>query len=185
MNKIKSIFRIWFPLAVVVTAFCALTYAAVQQSYRQGANDPQIQMAEDAADALDGGSSVDAVVPAVNVSVAKGLAPFIIVYDSNGKILASNVQLDGQTPSLPDGVLDATKEMGENRVTWQPKPGVRIAAVIVSYKNGFVLAGRNLHEVEIREAQVTQFAGMTLILALVATFIVIALGEFFLVEKKG
>ncbi|MBI5352847.1 MAG: hypothetical protein HZB50_09445 [Chloroflexi bacterium] len=184
MNKIRNIFRIWLPFAVVIAAFCALTYASVQQAYRQNANDPQIQMAEDAADALNSGTSVEAIVPAVKVSVAKALSPFFIVYDSSGKVLSANVQLDGQVPGLPDGVLDATKEMGENRVTWQPRPGVRIAAVIVSYKEGFVLAGRNLREVETREAQVTQFAGMTLILAWVATFIVIAFGEFFLADKK-
>jgi hypothetical protein len=184
MNKVKNIFRIWLPFAVVITAFCMLTYISVQQAYRQGANDPQIQMAEDAADALDGGSSIDAVIPAVKVSAAKGLAPFIIVYDSNGRILASNVQLGGKTPDLPGGVLDSTKQMGENRVTWQPSNGVRIAAVIVSYGNGFVLAGRSLREVESRVDQVTKCAGATWFLALTATLIVIAFGEFFLAEKK-
>lgn len=74
--------------------------------------------------------------------------------------------------------------MGENRLTWQPREGVRIAAVIVFYQDGFVLAGRSLREVEIREAQVTQFAGLTWLLALVTTLIVIAFGEFFLAEKK-
>ena len=145
MNTIKNIFRIWLPFAVVITAFCALAYASVQQAYRQGANDPQIQMAEDAADALAGGASIDVIVPVSKVSVAKGLAPFLIVYDGSGQVLASSVMLDGQTPGLPDGVLDSTKAMGENRVTWQPRTGVRIAAVIVSYQDGFVLAGRNLH----------------------------------------
>jgi hypothetical protein len=184
MNKIKNIVRVWLPFAVVITAFCALAYASVQQAYRQGANDPQIQMAEDAADALAGGTSVDEIVPASKVSVAKGLAPFLIVYDGDGKVLAESVVLDGKTPELPDGVLDSTKQMGENRVTWQPREGVRIAAVIVSYKDGFVLAGRNLREVEIREAQVTQFAGITWLLAMIATLVVIAFGEYFLAEKK-
>jgi hypothetical protein len=184
MNKIKNIFRIWLPFAVVITAFCALAYGSVQQAYRQGANDPQIQMAEDAADALTGGTGVDALVPVSKVSVAKGLAPFLIVYDGSGKVLSASVVLDGKTPELPDGVLDSTKQMGENRITWQPRTGVRIAAVIVSYQDGFVLAGRNLREVEIREAQVTQFAGLTWLLAMVATLAVIAFGEYFLAEKK-
>ena len=92
--------------------------------------------------------------------------------------------LDGQTPELPAGVLDSTKQAGENRVTWQPTANVRIAAVIVPYKDGFVLAGRNLREVEVREAQVSLYAGLTWVLALVATLIVIAFGEIFLAEKK-
>jgi len=184
MQKMKTIFKIWLPFAVVISAFCALVYSSVQHAYRQGANDPQIQMAEDAANALIDGQSMDAIMPASKVSVTKSLAPFLHCYDSAGGVIGSSVALDGQTPELPLGVLDSTRQMGENRLTWQPREGVRIAAVIVSYKDGFVLAGRNLREVEIREAQVTQFAGLTWLLALVTTLIVIAFGEFFLAEKK-
>jgi hypothetical protein len=184
MNKIKNVIKVWLPFVVAITAFCALAYASVQQAYRQGANDPQIQMVEDAAEALAGGTSVDAIVPVSKVSVAKSLAPFLIVYDAGGKVVSSSVVLDGQTPELPSGVLDSTKQMGENRITWQPREGVRIAAVIVSYQNGFVLAGRNLREVEIRETQVTQFAGLAWILAIIASLVVIAFSEYFLTEKK-
>jgi len=180
----KKIFKQWLPFAVTISAFCFLVYAAVQQAYRQGANDPQIQMAEDAADALADGQDANNLVPAVKVSVDKSLSPFLIIYDASGNVVASSVQLDGKTPALPDGVLNSTKEMGENRVTWQPREGVRIAAVIVSYKDGYALAGRNLREVEMREAQVSQFAGITWLLALFATFIVIAFGEWLLPERK-
>jgi len=184
MNKIKIIFKVWLPFAVAISAFCALVYGSVQQAFRQGANDPQIQMAEDAADMLAGGGSVDMLVPASRVSVSKSLAPFLIIYDADGNEIASSVQLDGQTPALPEGVLTSTKDLGENRVTWQPRDGVRIAAVIVSYRDGFVLAGRNLREVEIRESQLTTFTGILWILALVATLMVVAFGEKFLPDKK-
>jgi hypothetical protein len=49
MQRIQNILRAWLPIAVVTAAFCGLAYLTVQQSLRQGANDPQIQMAEDAA----------------------------------------------------------------------------------------------------------------------------------------
>jgi hypothetical protein len=39
----------WLPLAVAITILAGLVYATVQQSLRQGANDPQIQLAEDTA----------------------------------------------------------------------------------------------------------------------------------------
>lgn len=184
MNKIKNVLKIWLPFVVTITAFCALTYATVQQSFRQNANDPQIQMANDAADAIADGKNAEMLVPVDKVSVAKSLAPFLIIYDLNGNVTASSVVLDGQTPELPDGVLDSTKKLGENRVTWQPKDSVRIAAVIVPYKDGFVLAGRNMREVEAREDQLTFFVGFTWILALFATLVVIAFGEYFLAEKK-
>lgn len=184
MNKIKTILKIWLPFVVTITAFCALTYATIQQSYRQNANDPQIQMAQDVADAIVDGKDVGTLLPIDKIYVAKSLAPFLIVLDQEGNEIASSVILDGQTPELPNGVLDSTKELGENRITWQPSDGVRIAAVIVSYKDGYVLAGRNLREVEAREAQLTAFAGLTWILALFATLVVIIFGEYLLSEKK-
>ena len=184
MSKIKNIFKIWLPFAVTVSAFCALTYATVQQSYRQNANDPQIQMAQDAVDAIVDGKDVDSIVSDEKISVAKSLAPFLIAYDRDGNVIASSVILDGKTPELPDGVLDSTRNLGgENRVTWQPNNSVRIAAVINSYDDGYILAGRNLREVEARESQLTSFVAITWVLALLATFIVIALGEWILVGK--
>jgi hypothetical protein len=108
----------------------------------------------------------------------------MIIYDADGKVAASSVQLDGKTPSLPDGVLDSTRQLGENRITWQPRDGVRIASVIVSYPGGYVLAGRNMREVEVRESQTSLFAGLTWVLALLATLLVITLGEFFLTNPR-
>lgn len=184
MSRFKSILKAWLPFAVTISAFCLLIYAAVQQSYRQNADDPQVQMANDAAEALADGHSAETLVPSVKVSIDKSLAPFLIVYDASGKELASSALLDGQTPALPDGVLDSTKQTGENRVSWQPRDGVRIATVIVSYKDGFVLAGRNMREAEQRESQMSAFAGLTWILAMMGTLAVIAFGEFFLTEKN-
>jgi hypothetical protein len=185
MNRFKNVLKAWLPFAVTISAFCFLVYAAVQQSYRQSADDPQVQMANDAADALAEGHSAEALVPAIKVSMEKSLAPFLIIYDSNGHELASSALLDGQTPALPNGVLDSTKQLGENRISWQPRAGVRIATVIVSYKDGFVLAGRNMREVEQREAQVSMFASMTWILATLGTLAVIIFGELFLTDKMS
>ena len=182
--KFKTIFKIWLPFAVSITACAMLVYASVQQSYRQNADDPQIQMANDTADALTDGQNLSVLIPDAKVSVAKSLAPFLIVYDNDRNELASSVTLDGKTPQLPDGVLEYTKRAGEDRVTWQPRDGVRIAAVIVPYEDGFVLAGRNMREVEAREDQLTQFTGVTWILTLIATFLVIVFGEYFLTDRQ-
>ena len=59
MSKLKNILRYWLPLAAVTTLLCGLIYLAVQQSLRWGANDPQIQMAEDAAAALAAGGHAE------------------------------------------------------------------------------------------------------------------------------
>jgi hypothetical protein len=147
-------------------------------------NDPQIQMAWDAAYALDHGKTIEEVVPAEGIDMDRSLAPFYIIYNSAEQPVAGSGSLNDSLQTVPNGVLDFAKENRENRLTWQPQPGTRIAAVIVPYKDGFVLAGRNMREVEAREAQVSQFAGITWVLAMTATLVVIAFGEFVLRERK-
>ncbi len=183
MNKLKNIIRIWLPFAVVVSAFCLLAYTTVQQALRQGLNDPQIQMAEDTAYALNNGATVDSVVAGTKVEMSRSLTAFIDIYDSNGNAITGSGLLNGQLPDYPNGALDSAKQSGENRVTWQPNADVRIASVVVPYNNGFVIAGRNMREVEQRESQTEMFAGVTWLLALIATLIVIVFGEFVLAEK--
>ena len=182
--KIKNVFRVWLPFAVVITAFCGLAYASVQQALRQSLNDPQIQMAEDAAYALNNGATIESVIPTEKVEMSRSLAPFIVIYDNDGKPVASSGLLNGQMPDYPKGALDSAKQSGENRVTWQPNVDVRIASVVVTYNNGFILAGRNMREIEQRESQTELLAGITWFLALIATLVVIAFGEIFLSEKK-
>jgi energy-converting hydrogenase Eha subunit F len=184
MNKLKNIFRVWVAFAAVIAAFSGLAYITVQQSERQAANDPQIQMAEDTAAALDGGATVDSVIPKAQVEMSTSLAPFVVVYDTNGNPTASSGLLNGQMPDYPKGALDSAKGSRENRVTWQPNATVRIASVVVPFKGGSVMAGRNMREVEKRESLTEMYAGLTGLLALIATFVLIALGEFILTDKK-
>ncbi|MEP7133782.1 MAG: hypothetical protein ABI904_02500 [Chloroflexota bacterium] len=178
--KIKNTFKVWLPFAVVITAFSMLAYATVQQVYRQGANDPQIQMAVDAAYMLEQGKPIDEVIPNDVIDMERSLAPFYVVYNLTEQPVAGTGYLNDSLQTLPPGVLEYTSEEGQDRITWQPQPNVRIAAVIVPYKDGYVLAGRNLSEVEDRESQTSLFVDVTWILALVATFIVIAVGEYVL-----
>jgi len=173
-NKIK----LWILVFLVITSYSGLVYITVQQDMRIGANDPQIQMAEDAGALLSNGQTPESVVPSTKVDIAQSLASFMIVYDSSGKPLASSAQLDNSTPEVPRGVFDNVRKNGEDRLTWQPKPSVRVAAVITNYsgKNpGFVLAGRSLREVENRESLLTQQVGLAWLVTIVLTLIVILL----------
>jgi hypothetical protein len=110
-------------------------------------------MAEDATSALAGGANIESVVPSTKVDIATSLAPFLMIYDDSGNALASSATLHGMNPTFPPGILDYTRQNGEDRVTLQPEGGVRIAAVVVRYDNGFVLAGRSLREVENAKAR--------------------------------
>jgi hypothetical protein len=186
MQKIKSILRHWLPLALITVAMCALIYLIAQQSLRWSANDPQIQWAEDAAATLGEGGSLSGIAPDVKVDIARSLAPFLIVYDERGEVLASSGFLHKKPPVLPGGVLDYVKQHGEDRISWQPEPGVRIAAVVTGYNGeyaGYVLAGRSLKEVEIREDQVFKIAAAACLVTLISSLVLVILCEYTLSYK--
>ncbi len=165
--------RLWLPISAAVTIACGLIYAEEQSSLREAANDPQIQMAEDAASRLAAGTPARALVSDSTVDIAASLAPFLIVYDTNGTAIGSSAHLHGGTPTLPSGVLSSARQAGEDRVTWEPASGIRIAAVVVSYAGGAVLAGRSLREVEQRESDALGLAAAGWLTAEVAAALTI------------
>ena len=163
-------------LAFLITSFCGLITLSVQQSYRQGANDPQIQMSEDSSNQLSNGLSAETLLPETSpkVDIAKSLDSFLIIYSDKGDVLESSATLNGKTPPIPNGILDLARQKGQLRFTWQPDNGVRIAAVITYFKGqntGFVLAGRNLREVEIREQSMEMKAAAVWALTVAGTFL--------------
>jgi len=174
----------WLPLAVVQIALSLIVYTAVQQDLRQSANDPQIQIAEDAAARLSGGQPPPSVLPAAPVDIRSSLAPYMIVYDDSGAVAASSAILAGTTTALPSGVLSAVvsgrggkpwrgSPPNESRFTWQPADGVRSAVVVRHYDGGFVLVGRSLREVEEREDRLLALVGLGLALSLGATLVAV------------
>jgi hypothetical protein len=186
MRRFQNALKQWLPLAVLATGLCGLVYLCVQQALRAGANDPQIQLAEDAAAALSRGAAPASVLPASAapgglVDVASSLAPFVMVFDAQGALLASSGQLHGRPPALPRGVLEYARDPDEDRVTWQPEPGVRIASIVTAYGGaapGYVLAGRSLREVEKREDQALTYAALAWAVCLAATLAAVVIGEW-------
>lgn len=143
--------RRFLPLSLLATSLCGIIFVTGQQMLRISANDPQIQMAEDIAQQLSTANDTFQITTLPRINIGASLAPFVIIFDANGKILSSSGELDGKMPLLPDGVLAYTKEHDENRFTWQPKAGVRIASVVKHFSGrttGYVLSGRSLREVE-------------------------------------
>ncbi|MCE5260078.1 MAG: hypothetical protein LLG44_13625, partial [Chloroflexi bacterium] len=174
--KLKPILRIWLPLAVLAVAFALLAYALAQQVLRQNANDPQVQLARDTAAALAEGAQPYTLLPA-QVNLSRSLAPFVQVYDAAGRLTAGSGLLDGLPPRIPQGVLEVARAQGENRVTWEPAPGARFAAVVASVQGGdggFVLAARSLAETEARARHLRELTGLILISILVGTLVVVA-----------
>ena len=153
MSRLLAIIKSWLPLAVAITFISVMIYIVAQQVYRHSANDPQIQMAEDAANALSNGQPPADLQGGEKVDMTRSLAPYLIIFDETGKPLESGVELDGQTPIPPAGVFDFTKLNKQDRITWQPRSGIRHAAIVVYFsgkQSGFVLAGRSMREAEKR-----------------------------------
>ena len=151
-------------LTALATGLALALNTIPQQVLRLGANDPQIAMAGDLVARLEQGIAPAEAVPAGSVDLSRSLTPFLIAYDDRGRPMASQAQLDGKTPTPPSGVFDNVRQHGEDRISWQPRRDVRIAAVIQRVNGpqpGFVLAGRNMREVESRETLVGQLAGLT------------------------
>ena len=187
----RHLLKTWFPLAIASTVIMLTIYAAVQQNVRQSANDPQIQIVEDGATALAGSTTLVALISSaptgsVRVDMDKSLAPFVIVYDESGKVLASSGYLNGKVPVVPSGVFDYARTNSDDRITWQPSSSVRIAAVVKHFggatsatsiasssaASGFIIAGRNMREIEDREGQISLMVGAAWVGLLVLTLIV-------------
>lgn len=177
MSRFMRVLKAWYPLAFAVTVVCALAYAAVQQDYRQSANDPQIQMAEDAAAALAAGTAPQTLISSNTVDIGDSLAPYLVFYSASGTPIMGNGLLNGTLPNLPQGLFTYVAGAGEDHVTWQPTANIREAAVIVrvggpdAEATGFVLASRSLREVELRESQLEVTTDIAWIIALVGTLI--------------
>jgi hypothetical protein len=101
--------------------------------------------------------------------------------DDGGKILSTSGQLSGAPRAIPSGVLDHARQSGEERVSWQPEPGVRVAAVVVRYRGspgGFVLAGRSLAETEARVVKFQQLIGLAWAFVVGGLLVLVSAAEF-------
>lgn len=105
-----------------------------------------VRLAANTARALTSGSRAGSVVPPL-INLATSPAPFVIAYDATYHVLASSGRLHGGVPTIPAGALAWVATHGQDRITWQPEPGLREAAVIDRYRgaaSGFVLAAQPL-----------------------------------------
>lgn len=190
---IIRILKTWLPFAFVTTAICGIIYLAVQQNYRQSAYDPQISIAEDMKLSFDSATPTKILDTfPQNVNISTSLSPFVILYSGKGiavHALSGTVAFQAKANEteydLPNGVFDWVGNHGEDRITWQPQNGVRIAAVIVPLKNGdFILVGRNMREIEKRIEILTLQVSAGWMTTMVVSLILIGVLEFVSPKKK-
>ena len=161
-------------LGLILTLLGGIAAVTMQQMLRRGADQPQIDMVNDYASEIASGTNPDDAIPPGYVDPERNLQPFVIFYNEQGKPQASTAYLDQSVPTPPAGVFSCVRSHGSENLTWQPRPHVRIAAV-VRYLNrahpGFVLAGRSLREVEKDESVLVwmTFLGWLLLVLLLAS----------------
>jgi len=125
-----NILRRYLPLVVLTTCLCGIIFLTAQQGLRINANDPQIQLSEDIASQLSTQTDTFQITQLPRVQIAPSLSPFVIIYSADGKVISASGELEGKIPKPPDGVFAYAKEHLDDRFTWQPKSGVRVAAVV-------------------------------------------------------
>ncbi len=187
MRVLRRIVARWLPLAGVVVALAILNGVSAQQLLRGSADEPQVQLARDAARALAAGRDAQLPLGSAPVDVSTSLAPFIIVYDPTGTVTFSTARLNGNTPELPGGVLAEVSTRGEARFTWQPSPDARLAAVVVPIANGstgYVLVGRSLVETEARIQQAQALSALGAAIGCVAVLVLVEVVEMILPDDK-
>lgn len=143
----------YFLATALVTIVMLLIYATLQQVYRTGLDDPQIQMVRDISSKLAQRRSVETLIVADSTDITHSLSPFIVLYDVHGKAIRSNALLNGKMPQIPEGIIEVVRKKGEHRVSWQPGKGIRMAMVILQTKGTpvqFIASGRSMAEVEER-----------------------------------
>ncbi len=161
--------KIFFILiAFLVTLFSGLVFVASQQILRLTANDPQVQITQDILNSLSQGADPKQLSP-TTVDMTKATNPFVIIYDNNQKAVGTTVELDKKTPVPPKEAFEKTKNNNENRFTWEPKKGLRQATIMVKYKDGYVVVGKSLREIDNRIKMMLQLAGVAWVMGIAAT----------------
>ena len=163
MSTSHQVLRSFLLPAFLFSAALFGAYAAVQQPERQRADEPQIQMAEDAALAMSHGEDPQHVVPRSAIPADQSLAPFGVLLDDAGHLRGSSAPFTGTIPVPPAGVVDDARRRGERRFTWRPQPGLRLAAVIRKVSGGpggYVVVARSLRESDARVRLVAKLLGI-------------------------
>ena len=144
----KRLIAIWcaLMLAGVFSAGCA--YVVGQQVVRQDANGPAAAIATEAVIAMGTeGQSAQEVV-AGKTDVSSSLLPFVMIYDDNKNLIATSAGYGSEQYQFPVSALSTVSDSHDNRVTWQPQPGLRFATVAIKYRDGYVVGAVSLREPE-------------------------------------
>ncbi len=183
MKQIIKTFVSCIPLFCTIVCIYGFLYLALQQYIRLSANELPMQYAEDTRTKwLRNGDISDIFKEVPKIELGKSLSPFIIICDSNAAPRASTCSLNGRCPVPPKGAFIAALQRGQNRITWQPEPGIRNAIVILPFsmngQHGYILAGHSLRETDDRDRFLLAQISVGIPFTLFATFVTALLSGF-------
>ena len=148
------------PLICGTIAILFATIAS-HQVIRMGVDSRLSVIAQDAGTELVSGALISPLVAGKIIQIKKSGSAFLSILDNDGKILGTNGSLEGVDLIPPKGVLEYTRAHTEERVTWEPQQGVRIATVL-RYIAGetpmYVVAGVSLAEAQRQICLIRQLA---------------------------
>jgi hypothetical protein len=139
-----------------------------------------VQTAEDTVALLQKGVSPENLTTDRSVDIRTSIAPFVIVYDKDGKVVTGNGTLSGQVPTPPHGVFENIGFWHWGH-SWQPDTDVRVDVAIIpytsTYSSGYVLGGRNMHLMEDHILHIGLLVLQAWIVLLIATFLAKAFAQ--------
>ena len=165
----------WIVGAFAVTVAIAAVYLGLQQLNRSAADDAGDRLASQVTSAGGGGGADGGgggAGAAAHVDLATSLAPFFVVYDRSGVPVSGTGYLDGRLARIPAGVVRTALAEGVDRVTWQPRPGLRFATVAQKDGDRVVVAGQSLRPAEDRIDRL----GLMLVVGWIAAVFLLAVG---------
>ncbi len=158
----------WLIGAFVATVALAAVYGGLQQLNRSAADDAGLRISTEAAST----GTIPPAGVADRVDLATSLMPFVIEYGADAAPIRGTGYLDGRLARIPAGVIESTRAHGSDRVTWEPRPGLRFAAVALAAGDRVVVAAQSLKPTEDRIDRL----GLLLALGWLGTMAVLAVG---------
>jgi hypothetical protein len=169
MKRIAPMKRIdrlvpWVVGAFILTVSIFAIYLTAQNLERSGADDAPERLA----------SQVLSNPPAdpARVDLATSKAAFWVVYNADGTPTDGNGYLDGELAQLPKGVISTAIARGIDRVTWEPRDGLRFATVEIHDGDRVIAAGQSLEPSESRIDNV----GLLLLLGWITSLMLLLIG---------
>lgn len=166
---------IFVTLVLLITVIFGAIFGTGQQVLRGDSDYPQVEVVQQVQGIIEQGVPLDVIVNSEEaINLEESMSLFVMIFDKDKNLVSSSAKIGEQSPTPPSESFDIAKSKGENKFTWQPQDGVRLAAVLKPVGDkAFVLAGKSLKETDKRVQTLGVFTligwAVSIVLALLLT----------------